>query len=256
MDRAIFKGNISLGPLLVPMRIVKATSSHDLPFHEYHADDMGRVGRSKPCKSCGKVLTEADIVKGMEPSKGTVLTFTKEELASLPVKSTKSIVIDRFVDAKELNPIMFDNAYYVLPDEKLGLQAFELLVKCLKLEKKVAIGKVALRQRENICAIAPHGNGLVLNTMHYEDEIRKMPQVEKGVAPDEDYADVVRKFMQKLTKPFDYSAYTDEYTSALQDLVDAKLDGKTISVTEEKQEVQSLEDALAAMASEITVVEC
>lgn len=251
MERAIFRGNISLGPLIVPMRIVKATSSHDLPFHEYHADDMGRVGRSKPCKSCGAILNEASIVKGMEVSKGTVITFTKEELDTLPVKSAKNIVIDRLVDASELNPIMFDSAYYVLPDEKLGLQTFELFVNCLKMENKVAIGKVALRQRENICAIAPYGNGLVLNTMHYQDEIREMPQILKGEKPDEDYADVIRQFMRKRTQPFEYAAYTDEYTSAVQCLIDAKLKGESLSVAQDKQEVQSLEDAIAAVVKAI-----
>jgi len=244
--RPIFKGAISLGSFLIPMRIIKATSEHDVRLHEYHATDMGRVGRSKPCKVCGAILNEDSIVKGMEVTKGDVLTFTKQELESLPVKSTKTIEIDRFVAADELNPLMFDGAYYVLPED-IGVKAFELFVSGLKRERRVAIGKIALRQREHICAIFPSGNGLMLNTLHYHDEIRDMPSVPKAQVI-EDEVELIRQVIKKYTKPFEHAAYSDEYTTAIQALVDAKLKGEAVPVAEEKKvETQNLKDALLGL---------
>lgn len=230
MDRSIFKGAISIGGFVIPMRVVKATSEHDVRFHEYHTTDMGRVGRSKPCKACGTVLTEADITKGVEVSKGSVISFTKEELENLPIKSAKNIEIDRFVGTDELNPLMFDAAYYVLPDE-IGQKAFELFVEGLKKARKVAIGKIAMRQREHICAIFPHGTGLMLNTLHYYDEIRNMPQVPKAQLL-ENEVELINQVIKKHSKPFEHAAYVDEYTDAIQALIDAKLEGKPIPVAQ------------------------
>jgi len=241
-DRPIFKGGISLGSFLIPIRIVKATKQHDVRFHEYHATDFGRVGRSKPCKVCGEVLTEDSIIKGIEVSKGNVITFTKDELASLPVQSTKTIEIDRFVSAEELNPLFFDSAYFVLPEE-IGVKAFELFVKGLKKERKVAIGKIAMRQRENICAIAPHGNGLLLNTLHYSDEVRDMPSVQKAQTVD-DEVELISQVIKKYSKPFEHSIYNDSYTEAIQMLIDAKLKGETITTVDSRREEVCVEDAL------------
>lgn len=248
MERPIFKGGISLGSFLIPIRIVKATSQHDVRFHEYHATDFGRVGRQKPCKICGEVLTEDSIIKGIEISKGNVITFTKDELASLPIQSTKTIEIDRFVSADELNPLLFDSAYYVLPEE-IGVKAFELFVKGLKKEKKVAIGKIAMRQRENICAIAPYGNGLLLNTLHYSDEVRDMPSVLKAKTID-DEVELISQVIKKHTKPFEHNIYTDNYTSAIQMLIDAKLKGETITIVDSHREEVSIEDALRNLLKE------
>lgn len=245
-SRPIFKGAISLGSFLIPMRIVKATSEHDVRFHEYHATDMGRVGRSKPCKSCGAVLSGADILKGIEVSKGTVISFTPQEIESLPVKSAKNIEIDRFVAAEELNPLMFDGAYYVLPEE-IGVKAFELFVNGLKKERKVAIGKIAMRQREHICAIFPSGNGLMLNTLHYHDEIRPMPSVPKAQTQ-ADEVELIGQVIKKYTKPFDHAAYVDEYTDAIQAIIDAKLKGEAVPVMENKvPEVRNLKEALEGL---------
>lgn len=243
-ERPIFKGAISLGSFLIPMRIVKATKEHDVKFHEYHSTDLGRVGRQKPCKFCGAVLSEADISRGVEVTKGSVITFAKEELENLPVNSAKTIEIERFVKAEELNPLMFESAYYVLPEE-IGVKAFELFVKGLKKQRKVAIGKLAMRQREHICAMTPMGSGLLLNTVYYADEIRDMPQVAKVDVVD-DEVELICQVINKYTKPFEHGIYTDEYTNAVQALIDAKLKGEALPVASAGQvkEAASLKDSL------------
>jgi len=247
MERPIFKGAISLGSFLIPMRIIKATKDHDVKFHEYHATDMGRVGRSKPCKSCGTILAENMIIKGVEVSKDTVVTFTKEELDNLPVKSSKTVEIDRFVGSAELDELMFDNSYYVLPED-IGVKAYELFVNGLKKERKVAVGRISMRQRENTCIISVLGNGLLLRTLRYCDEVRDMPSVPKAQVVD-DEVELICQVIKKYTKPFEPWVYTDQYTASLERLIQAKVKGETVNVAspEQPKEATSLKDALVGL---------
>src|SRR3990172_8089502 len=115
VGKSMFKGAIMFGAFPIPIQVSKATDNHDIAFHEYHASDMGRVGRNKPCKVCGAELTEADIIKGYEPSKGTVLTFAATDFETLPVGSSKNLIIDRYVSASEVSPLLYEEAYYVSP---------------------------------------------------------------------------------------------------------------------------------------------
>jgi DNA end-binding protein Ku len=247
--KSMFKGAISLGgSVLIPMRIVKATSQHDVRFHEYHKcpdGQVGRVGRQKPCKVCGAVLSEADITKGIEVSKGSIVSFTKDEMANLPLKSTREIEVERFVGAEEINPLIIDETYYVLPDDKLGIKAFELFVRGLKKQRKVAIGKITIAQREHICAISAMGNSMLLNTLHWSDEIREMPQPPKTDVVD-DEVELISQVINKYSKPFDHTVYVDEYTDAVQTMIDAKLKGEALPTAPAAQvkETANLKDAL------------
>lgn len=250
MDRPIFKGAIDLGcGFIIPMKVVKATKEHDVRFHEYHTKDMGSVGRNKPCKVCGAVLSTNEICKGVEVSKGNILSFTQEELDNLPVASNRNIVIDRYVEASDLNPLMYESAYFVLPED-IGVKAYEMFVRGLKKQHKVAIGKIALRQREHICAIFPMGNGLVLNTMFYSDEVRDMPSIPKAQVLD-DEVELMGQVMNKFTKPFDYGAYSDDYNNAIQAAIDAKLKGEKVPTAAATPQVAvSLTDALNRLVNQ------
>jgi DNA end-binding protein Ku len=246
MERPIFKGAIDLGcGFIIPMKVIKATDEHDVRFHEYHTKDMGRVGRDKPCKTCGAILSSDEICKGVEVSKGNVITFMQEELDNLPVTSNKNIVVERFIEAGEINPLMYESAYFVVPEE-IGLKAYEMFVRGLKKQHKVAIGKIALRQREHICAISPMGNGLLLNTMFYADEVREMPAIPKAQVIN-DEVELIGQVINKFSKPFDHGIYADEYTNAVQAVIDAKLKGeKVVPVASTEVKVaKSLTDALS-----------
>ena len=247
--RSMFNGAIILGGLFcIPSKLVKATEEHDVRFHEYHATDNGRVGRSKPCKLCGTILSEEDIIKGVEISKGKVVTFTKPELENLPLASAKNIIVERFVDGSELNSVMMDTTYYVLPNPELGLAQFQLFVKALAKSGKVAIAKIALRQREHLCALTPNGDGLLLNTMLYADEIREMPTSPVSQTNDKELG-MLCQYIKNATKPFDHSIYVDEYNDALQKLVDLKIAGEEIPISDETpaKPTQNIEDALNAL---------
>lgn len=245
-DRAIFKGAIMLGSFPIPIQVIKATKSHDVMFHEYHSTDLGRVGRSKSCKSCGAVLTGADIVKGVEITKGTVVTLTKEELETLPITSTKNIEIDRYVKANEINPLMLESSYYVLPSEDYAVKAFTQFVKGLKKQGRVAIGKVTMRQRENICVLQPVNGGLIMSIMLYANEIRPMPQTPTAKVTEAE-VELVTQVINKFAKKFEHEIYSDEYTNAVNLLIDAKLKGKKLATpaTPQTKQAPSLSDALS-----------
>lgn len=229
-DKAVFTGTISLGGLIsIPMKVVKATHDHDVAFHEYHAADGARSGRKTICKGCGLELDSGDIVKGVEVSKGKVVTLTAQDLETLPLSSGRSIDIDRFVSASELSPLMFEEAAYFVTPEPGGEKPFSLLVEGARKAQKVAIGKITMRQREHICALAPTARGgMLMSLMRFSDEIREMPQVQ-GIQVAEDELELIGQVIKRYSKPFDHALYKDNYTEALKQLVSAKLNGTTIT---------------------------
>ncbi len=240
--------NIALvgGTFLIPIKVDGVAKESKSNLHEYHKDDMGAGGRKKICKACGKDITDADIVKGLEVTKGQVVTFTKEELDSLPLSTTKNIEIDRFVDAGEINPLTFDSVYHVAPRDGSD-NAFNLFAEGLKQLKKVAIGKVAIAQRENLCVIRPVNGGLVMSTLYWANEMKNAPQIAKTELTDVQL-DLIKQVIGKFSKKFDHTEYSDKYLDALNQMAKDKLAGKNITVaTPQAQPQQNLEDALKAL---------
>jgi len=240
--------NIALvgGTFLIPIKIDNTAKVITSNLHEYHVGCGGAGGRKKICKACGKDITDADIVKGLEVTKGQVVTFTKEELDSLPLSTTKNIEIDRFVDAGEINPLTFDSVYYVAPRDGSD-NAFNLFAEGLKQLKKVAIGKVAIAQRENLCVIRPNNGGLVMSTLYWANEMKDAPQVPKSEVTTTQL-DLITQVIGKFSKPFNHGDYSDKYLDALNQMAQDKLAGKTVSVAAtQAQPQQNLEDALKAL---------
>jgi len=229
------------------MKIVKATSDHDVAFHEYHVADGARVGRQKVCKGCSNDLTDADIVKGLEVTKGKVVTFTAQELATLPLKSSKTIEIERFVLAEELSPLMFEEAAYYITPEPGGEKAFALVVKGMQKAQKVAIGKIALRQREHVCSLLPTvRGGLLMSLMYFSDEIREMPQVQ-GMLVAEDELELIGQVIKRYSKPFEHAQFKDDYNEALKVLIAAKMSGQTVVAASAPAPTMDLKSALQSL---------
>ena len=234
------------GAFLIPIRLDGIAREAKSNLHEYHKDDMGAGGRKRYCKTCNKELAETDIIKGLEVSKGQVVTFTAEELDSLPLATTKNIEIDRFIQAKELNPLTYETTYYLAPDE-VGIQAFNLFAEGLKKLNKVAIGKVAIRQRESLCVIRPHNGGLIMSTLYWAGEMKDAPQVPKAQVTDVQL-DLIKQVIGKFSKPLNYADYSDKYLDTLNQMAQDKLTGKIVTIAApQAQPQQNLEDALKAL---------
>jgi DNA end-binding protein Ku len=235
------------GLLLIPVRLEKAIADSKVSLHEYHKDDMGEGGRKAYCKLCGKDIGEGDILKGLEVSKGKVVTFTKEELENLPISTTRNIEVDTFVEVKNIDRLTLETPYYLSPDEASG-QAYALLMQGLKKSGKVAVGKFALRNRENLCVIYPVNKGLVLSIMCWQEELKDAPSIPKVELTDAQ-AEMMGVVISKFSKPFNYGGYSDKYNDALKNLAERKLNGEVITVAPEAPKAQqNLEEALKALA--------
>lgn len=240
------KLNIAMvgGTFLIPVKvdtIVKIAKSN---LHEYHKEDMGSGGRKKYCKVCNKELSEDDVIKGIEITKGKIVTFTKEELASLPLSTTKNIEIDCFIDAGEINPLLMEKDYYMSPDGSEN--AFNLFAEGLRRLKKVAIGKVAIAQRENLCVIHFTGGKLLMSTLFWNEEIKQAPLMPKTNITDVQI-DLITQVIGKFSKPFNHADYSDQYLNALRNMAQQKINGEAITVIDEQQPQENMDDALRAL---------
>ena len=170
--RSMWKGLISFGLVNIPVALYSAVEDKQLHFNQLHKEDGGRISYKKVCKECGKDLEAEEIVRGYEFEKGRYITLSEEELDKFASVASRAIAMQEFVDAAEIDAIYLDKAYYLGPDEA-GKMPYALLLEALKRAKKVGVAKMVMRDKEYLAVIRPVDQVLVLNTMHYPDEIRQ-----------------------------------------------------------------------------------
>ncbi len=243
MAKTAWKGVIAFGPLVVPIVLTKAVANQSTDLHEYHITDKGSAGRRKYCKDCDKTIVDADIVKGIEVTKGTIVYFSEEELKSLPLLTARQIDVE-FVDVASLGNTTI--AYYITSD-KFGEKPYNLLRHGLASKQKAAVGKFATKgSKEHLCAIQVVNGDMVLSFMPFADEIRPAPST-TGTSISEKEAGAIEKIMEMYTVPFNHERYKNEYLEALMVMAQAKLDGKEVEIPQGHKTEQSLDDALASL---------
>jgi DNA end-binding protein Ku len=247
--KTIWKGAISFGLVTIPVRVYGATEAKSLRFHQLHEPDGGRIRYKRVCSVDGEEVEYSEIVKGYEYEKDHYVTLTDEELDSLPVKTAKAIEIERFVDAEEIDPIYFQKAYYLVP-EGTGVKAYHLLREAMADDGKVALAKVAFRDKEHLATLRLRDNVFVLETMYWPDEIRtpKFDVLDESVELRAQEIRMARSLIDSLTDAFEPQEFTDEYRAALEELVQKKIQGEEITYTEdaEPSKVVDLMEALKA----------
>jgi DNA end-binding protein Ku len=247
--KTIWKGAISFGLVTIPVRVYGATEEKSLRFHQLHAPDGGRIRYKRVCSIDGEEVDWSEIVKGYEYEKDHYVTLTDEELASLPVTSAKAIEIERFVDADQIDPIFFQKSYYVVP-EATGLKAYQLLREAMADDDKVAVAKVAFREKEHLATLRLRDNVFVLETMYWPDEIRAADfdvlDEQAQVRPQE--VRMARSLIESLSSDFEPEEFRDTYREALEELVAKKVQGEEITYSEEAEpsKVVDLMEALRA----------
>jgi DNA end-binding protein Ku len=247
--KTIWKGAISFGLVTIPVRVYGATEEKSLRFHQLHAPDGGRIRYKRVCSVDGEEIDWSEIVKGYEYEKDHYVTLTDEELASLPVTTAKAIEIERFVDADQIDPIFFQKSYYVVP-EATGLKAYQLLREAMVDDDKVAVAKVAFREKEHLATLRLRDNIFVLETMYWPDEIRAADfdvlDEQAQVRPQE--VRMARSLIESLSSDFEPGEFQDTYRAALEELVAKKVQGEEITYSEEAEpsKVVDLMEALRA----------
>ena len=248
MMRSIWKGHVRFSLVTIPIRIYSAVDTQEtIKFNQLHKDDNGPVGYDKKCKKCGKVLSNDEIVKGYQFEPEQYVIVSAEDIEKIKLKSTKVIEIEGFIDSSEVHPTLYDSPYFAGPDGPVAVKTYALLAEALAASGKVGIGKVVLREREEVVLLAPLEGGIVLYKLRNPKELRKMadvPQVEK-VQVNKDELKLSVNLVESMSSTMGDLDLTDHYRDALRELIEAKIAGKqVVSVPEEEKPVIDIMTAL------------
>ncbi|MDW4496463.1 Ku protein [Sulfitobacter sp. D35] len=230
-SRPIWKGQLRLSLVSIPVEIHSARdSARRVSFRQIHKPSGKPVRYEKVVQGIGPV-DSADIMKGYEVEDGEYVLLEKEEVDAIKLETRKTLELVQFVDVSEIAPIWFDRPYYVVPTDELAEDAYRVLRDALRKSGKAGLGQLTMRGKEHLCAIRPCGDGILLETLYYADEIRSAEPLFSDIeddASDDELLDVATQLIEKKSAPFDASAYKDNYAKALQDLVKRKVrSGKT-----------------------------
>jgi DNA end-binding protein Ku len=248
----MWKGVVSFGMVSIPIRLYNATeSTAKVSFRQLCPDHHSPISYKRWCAEGDHEVAYSDIQRGYEVGKDRYVIIDDKDLDNLPLPTAHAIDIEEFVPIDEIEPgLYFDNAYFVEPEE-LGKKPYQLLRQALKATGRMAIAKIALRDKEHLAALHPNGNGLLMNTLHWPDEIRTTEGLkgldgEVKINPKE--LEMAKALIESLADSFDPSRYKDDYREAVMKVVQAKLEGEVIEAPEAPQpaKVMDLMEALRA----------
>src|SRR6476659_7795020 len=247
--RSIWKGAVSFGLVSIGVKLFSATEEKDIRFHQVHRTDGGRIKYKRTCSVDGEEVDYNDIAKGYDLGGGEMVILTDEDFAELPLTSSRAIDVLQFVPAEQVDPILYNKAYYLEP-EGVSVKPYLLLRDALVDSDRVAIVKVALRQREQLATLRVRDGVLVLNTMLWPDEIRaaKFDILEEDVTARPAELAMAGSLIESMAADFNPTTYTDNYREALQEVIDAKVAGREVVQPEETEEAPAAAvDLMAAL---------
>ncbi|OWY11172.1 Ku protein [Thioclava sp. F42-5] len=228
-SRAIWKGQLRLSLVSIPVEIHSATKSGArLSFRQIHGPSGKRVHYEKTVPGIGPIDAE-EILKGYELGDDEYLLLEPEEIDAIKLETKKTLELVQFVDASEIPPLYYDRPYYVVPTDDLAQDAYRVVRDALRQSKKVGLGQLVMRGKEYLCALRPCGDGILLETLHYADEIREADPLFSDIEDepaDKELLEVATQLIDRKTDSFDASAFTDHYDAALRDLIDRKRKSK------------------------------
>src|ERR1700704_1242198 len=243
--RSIWKGHIRFLLVAIPIRVYNAIeASEKIQFNQLHRDDFGPIGYDKRCKKCGQIVTNDQITKGYQYEPDRFALIEPEEIAKVKIKTTKAIDIIGFVDASEIPTTFFDSPYYLGPDGPVAEKPFALLRQVLKDTGKVGLAKVVLRDREDLVAVFPLEDGIVLQKLRYPAEVRKVadvPEIDSAQKIDKKELTLATSLVEQMITSFADIDTVDHYHEALRKLIDSKIKGKKVTAFEEIEKIPRLD---------------
>ena len=221
--RSLWTGALTFGLVVLPVKMYTATSTHDLSFRQVHNADGARINYKRVCSADGREVPYADVAKGYEGPDGTITVLTDSDLEGLPLASTKAINVTQFCSPADIDPLLLDKSYYLLPGTAGG-GPYALLAEALHRTGLAGVCTVAIRKRETVALLTETGGVLVLRLLLWEDEVKR---IQAPDAPEASPALIGQALalIEVMTDKFDPAAYSDHYAEALQSVVDAKLAG-------------------------------
>ncbi|GLY05904.1 Ku protein [Actinoplanes sp. NBRC 101535] len=251
--RAIWKGAVSFGLVSIAVKLYSATEEKDIRFHQVHRTDGGRIKYQRTCSVDGAVVSYDDIAKGYDIGGGEMVILTDDDFADLPLSTSRAIDVLEFVPAEQIDPILFAKSYYLEPEGQAA-KPYVLLRDALRDADRVAIVKIAIRQREQLASLRVRDDVLVLNTMMWPDEVR---------APEFGFLDddietrpaelaMASSLIDSMAGTFKPEDFTDDYRAALQEVIDAKVEGREVVQPEETEEAAPAAiDLMAALKASV-----
>ena len=227
--RPSWQGHLKLSLVTCPVALYTATSTGgDVHFNLINPKTNNRIKMITTDPDTGPI-SRSELVKGYEVSKGEYVLLTDEEIKSVKLESTKTIDIESFVPAKDIDRIYWDNPYFLAPDGKIGQDAFNVIRTAMEKSGKIALARVVMSTRERLLALEPRGKGILAYTLRTDDEVRQPDEVFGGISSakaDADMIKIAEKIIEQKAGPFDPSMFNDRYEEALKVLIADKQKGK------------------------------
>ena len=243
--RSIWKGHIRFLLVAIPIRVYNAIeASERVQFNQLHREDFGPVGYDKRCKKCGQIVSNDEITKGYQYEPDRYAIVEPDEIAKIKIKTTRAVDIIGFVDSSEIPQTFYDAPYYLGPDGSVAEKPYALLRQVLQDTGKVGLAKVVLRDREDLVAVFPLENGIVLQKLRYPAEIRNMqdvPEVEAAPKIDKKELQLATSLVEQMVTSFSDVDTIDHYHEALRKLIDSKIKGKKVTEFEKEEEIPRLD---------------
>jgi DNA end-binding protein Ku len=257
--RAIWRGYLKCSLVTIPIKMFTATTKRSLQFHLYHKTCGSRIQQENLCPVCGQTLGPEDIVKGYQYGKDLHVVLTDDDFAKAQKASLDTITILKFVDADQVNPIYYTDAYYLAPDGAAGAEAFAIFHQAMAATGKTAMARAVMRHREYLYNLRPYNGAFVAFTMHYPEDIRDVAEIEaaaeiNGVTISDDNLEMAKTIIGHLSGDFVPIDYRDEYAETLLKIIRAKAEGQEVTAEPkmEREKVINLMEALkkSVMATE------
>jgi len=255
MAASVWTGYLSFGLISLPVRLYSGARAEHVSFHMLHRDDHVRVKQQLVCPAEDKVIDRSEIVKGYEYEKGEYVIVEPEEIKKIEPKTSKAMEILQFAKQDEIDPLYFESSYFLLPEEG-GARPYALLATALKKSGDVGIAKLTMHNREYTAILRPYEGGLMLHTMYYENEVRRL---EDFKPPKMDVKDaevkVAQQLIEALEADFDPSEFHDTFEENVKKLVKAHLEGKEMTAVEKPRKPAPVADLMAALKQSLSQME-
>jgi DNA end-binding protein Ku len=252
----VWKGSISFGLVNIPIKLHTATENKDIKLRQIHKECHTPISYQKVCPGCDKEVANEDIVKAYEYAKNKFVVLDDEELEKLKKENEdKAVEIIDFVKLEEIDPIFFERSYFIAPDSGGG-KAYSLLRKALMESGKIGVAKIIIRSKEQLAVVRVYEDTLLMETIHFPDEVRNVqdvPNVPSEQLVVQKELDTALMLVDQLTTTFDPEKYTDEYRTALMELIEEKKTGKeTVTATEkEPAKASNVTDLMSALQASL-----
>ena len=251
--RAIWKGAVSFGLVSIPVKLYTATEEKDVSFHQVHREDGGRIRYKRVCQIDGEEVAYADIAKGYELPSGETVVLTDDDFADLPLTTSRVVDVLSFVPLEQVDPIYFAKSYYLEP-EKNATKPYVLLRDALQQADSVALVKVAIRTREALATLRVLDGVLVLETMVWPDEVRTpdFGFLDEDVTVRQQELAMAQSLIESMSADFDPDQYHDDYREALEQVIEAKVEGReVVEQPVQEEDTGSVVDLMAALRASV-----